>query len=82
MVCRPLSSHCYGESYHPCFSCLSCSDSEAVARVPNREKVEQLWAALKVWQAVINEEAEYFVGDALLQGQEKVKSVTKLVRVN
>ena len=40
----------------------------------------ELWAGLRVWQAVINEEAEHFIGDALLQGQEKIKSVTKLVR--
>ena len=51
-----------------------------MVQVPSREKVGELWAALRAWQAVINEEAEHFIGDALLRGQEKVKSVAKLVR--
>ena len=55
-------------------------NSEGTVQLPNRKKVERLWNDLKIWQNVINEEAEHFTGDILINSQDELKSLTSLVQ--
>ena len=57
----------------------SFSDADGVVHTPNRALIERLFSEVKVWQEVINNESENFVGDTLVNRQEEIASLQSLV---
>ena len=55
------------------------SDSEDGSQCPNESQMEKLFSDIKVWQDIVNQEAENFTGDSLLNRQEELSSLTSLM---
>lgn len=47
--------------------------------MPSHKYLALLWAEMKVWQSIINREAENFSGDNLITNQDTLKSLSALV---